>query len=519
MTKKPLILIILDGWGINPRKEGNALYLADMPNINGLFNEYPWTKLDCSGLSVGLPDGQMGNSEVGHLTIGAGRVIYQELTRINNEIKTGEFFKNPAIKDIFERVKSSSKILHLLGLVSDGGVHSHIDHLFALLDMADKEGFKNVFIHAFLDGRDTPPASGRSYIERLQKHLNKTGFGKVATISGRYYAMDRDNRWQRIEKAYKAIRFGDGRSASDPVDAVDRAYKLNETDEFVIPTVIKNNYEPVATVNNGDGIIFFNFRADRAREITKAFTQNNFIFFDRGAKPNLSAFLCLTEYDASFNLPVAFTPQNLKNILGGVISDAGLRQLRIAETEKYAHVTFFFNGGVEKPFEGEDRMLIPSPKDVPTYDKKPEMSAFSIADEVVKHINGDYKFILVNFANGDMVGHTGMMDAAVKACNAVDKCIGRIISKARENKWITILTSDHGNVEQMIDYGTNSPYTAHTTNPVPFVLIDDNRKGVFLKQGGLSDIAPTILELMDIKKPDEMTGNYLIKLNSFDKSL
>ncbi|MBI5892951.1 MAG: 2,3-bisphosphoglycerate-independent phosphoglycerate mutase [Deltaproteobacteria bacterium] len=515
MTVKPLILIILDGWGINPRKEGNAQHFANMPNINGLYKEYPWTKLECSGIAVGLPEGQMGNSEVGHLTIGSGRVIYQELTRINNEIKTGEFFKNPAIQHAFDNLKKSGKDLHLFGLVSDGGVHSHIEHLFALIDMADKQGLKNVFIHAFLDGRDTAPSSGKSYIEKLQKYLNKTGFGKIATISGRYYAMDRDNRWQRIEKAYNAIRFGHGRTALEPVSAVDNAYKLSETDEFVIPTVITNNNKPIAAVNNGDAVLFFNFRADRAREITRAFTQDDFDFFDRGSKPELSTFLCLTEYDCSFNLPVAFPPQNLKNIIGEVISDAGLKQMRIAETEKYAHVTFFLNGGIEKPFNGEDRMLIPSPKDVPTYDKKPEMSAFSITDEVIKHIDGDYKFILVNFANGDMVGHTGIMDAAIKACGAVDECLGRIVFKARENNWVTIITSDHGNVEQMIDYETNSPHTAHTLNPVPFILIDDSKKNISLNKGGLSDIAPTILKLMGINKPDEMTGNCLIKSNSF----
>ncbi|HBO84879.1 MAG: phosphoglycerate mutase (2,3-diphosphoglycerate-independent) [Deltaproteobacteria bacterium GWC2_42_11] len=519
MKVKPLILIVLDGWGMSPRTEGNAQYRAGMLNLTRFYKEYPWTELECSGLAVGLPEGQMGNSEVGHLTIGAGRIIYQELTRINSEIKSGGFFRNIAIRESMRIIRENGKNLHLFGLVSDGGVHSHIEHLFALLDMAHKEGLEDVFIHVFLDGRDTPPTSGKSYIEQLKKYISTKGVGKIATVSGRYYAMDRDNRWQRVEKAYKAIRFGVGRKSADPAAAASDAYNMGETDEFIIPTVIMDNEKPVGTVNDGDGIIFFNFRADRAREITRVFTQDNFTFFDRGVKPVLSIFLCFTEYDADFNLPVAFSPQNLKNILAEVISNSGLKQLHIAETEKYAHVTFFFNGGVEKAFEGEDRILIPSPKDVPTYDKKPEMSAFPITEEVIKHIDGGYSFLLVNFANGDMVGHTGVFEAAVNACMAVDECLGQIVNAAAERNWTVIITSDHGNVEQMLDYETNLPYTAHTTNAVPFILIDNSMDDISLNKGGLSDIAPTILELMNIKKPDEMTGNYLIKLNSFDKSL
>ncbi|MBI5683017.1 MAG: 2,3-bisphosphoglycerate-independent phosphoglycerate mutase [Deltaproteobacteria bacterium] len=513
MSTKPLILIILDGWGINPKKEGNAFFFAGLSNITTFFKEYPWTKLGCSGRAVGLPEGQMGNSEVGHLTIGAGRVIYQELTRINKEIETGGFYKNPKIKQAMQCVKKQDSRLHLIGLVSDGGVHSHTEHLFALIDTAAQEGLKNVFIHAFMDGRDTPPTSGISHIKHLQDYINVKGVGKIATITGRYYAMDRDNRWQRVEKAYRAMRLGQGRYADEPVSAMSHAYDRKETDEFILPTVITSSDKPVATIDNGDGIIFFNFRADRAREITKVFTQDDFAFFDRGIKPELSVFLCLTEYDSGFNLPVAFPSQNLKNILGEVISSYGFKQLRIAETEKYAHVTFFFNGGIEKPFTDEDRILIPSPKDVPTYDKKPEMSAYLITDEVLKHLDRDYKFILINFANGDMVGHTGIMEAAIKACRAVDECLGKIVAKARDNGWITIITSDHGNVEQMLDYETNEPLTSHTTNLVPFVLIDDSKKGIVLKEGGLSDISPTILELMGIDKPHEMTGDSLIKSN------
>lgn len=508
---KPLILIVLDGWGINPRKEGNAQALAMMPFINKTFAEYPHARLETSGLSVGLPKGQMGNSEVGHLTMGAGRVVYQELTRIDREIETGNFFKNKTLLDAMAAIKKTGGALHLLGLVSDGGVHSHINHLFALLNMAKQNGLDNVFIHAFLDGRDTPPTSGKSYIENLQAYLDKTGTGKIATISGRYYAMDRDNRWERVEKAYKALAHGQGHSAKNPIEAVKAAYEKNETDEFVMPTVVTDNNKPVATIKGGDGIIFFNFRADRARELTRAFTQEDFKGFDQGAKLRLSAYVCMTEYDTTFNLPVAFPPQSLKNILGELLSSNKIKQLRIAETEKYAHVTFFFNGGVEKPFPLEERVLIPSPKDVPTYDKKPEMSAYLVTDELVKRMkSGDYQFILVNYANGDMVGHTGIMDAAVKACEVVDECLSKVIAAAREKGWVALITSDHGNIEQMLDYSTHEPYTAHTTNLVSLVLIDDEKKNLCMRKGGLSDVAPTILDLMGMEKPGEMTGKSLI---------
>lgn len=509
---RPLILIVLDGWGINQRKEGNAQALAKMPFVDKIFKEYPHSKLETSGLSVGLPEGQMGNSEVGHLTMGAGRVVYQELTRIDREIETKNFFKNKTLLEAMSAVKKSGGAFHLMGLVSDGGVHSHINHLFALLDMAKQNALDKVFIHAFLDGRDTPPTSGRGYIEQLQAYLDKAGIGRIATISGRYYAMDRDNRWERVEKAYKALRSGDGRWSKGPLEAVDEAYKRGETDEFVLPAVITSNNKPLATINDGDSIIFFNFRADRARELTRTFTQEDCKGFNRGNKPKLSSYVCLTEYDSIFNLPVAFPPQSLKNILSEVLSKNKIKQLRMAETEKYAHVTFFFNGGVEKPFEFEERVLMPSPKEVATYDKKPEMSAYLVTDELVRRIkNADYQFILVNYANGDMVGHTGNMDAAIKACEVINECLEKVIGAARERGWTALITSDHGNIEQMIDYDTNQTYTAHSTNPVPFVLIDDERKNLSLRDGGLSDISPTILELMAIEKPQEMTGKSLIK--------
>ncbi len=512
IVMKPVILIVLDGWGINPRKDGNAQLLAKTPFIDRIFNEYPHTKISTSGLLVGLPEGQMGNSEVGHLTMGAGRIVYQELTRIDREIETGEFYKNKTLLESLSAVKKGKGALHLMGLLSDGGVHSHMNHLFALIEMAKRNGVKDLFIHAFLDGRDTPPTSGKSYIENLQAYLDKTGIGRIATIAGRYYAMDRDNRWERVERAYRTLVAGDGRWSQVPIEAVSDAYRKGETDEFILPTVITDNNKPVAFVKDGDGIIFFNFRADRARELTRAFIEGDFKGFTRRMKPKLSSYVCLTEYDATLNLPVAFSPQSLKNIIAEVLSKKGIRQLRIAETEKYAHVTFFFNGGMEKPFPLEERVLIPSPKEVPTYDKKPEMSAYLVTDELAKRLtSGDYQFILANYANGDMVGHTGVMDAAVKACEVIDECLDRVVSLARESGWITLITSDHGNIEQMKDYATNDPYTAHTTNRVPFVLIDDERKNISLIEGGLSDVAPTILNLMDIKKPDEMTGRSLIQ--------
>lgn len=505
---RPLLLIVLDGWGINPRREGNATLLAKTPNLDRLLKGYPSTRLNTSGLSVGLPPGQMGNSEVGHLTMGAGRVVYQELTRIDQSIDRGEFFQNPVLRGNIARLKEGGGVLHLIGLVSNGGVHSHIDHLFALVDMAKREGLKDLYIHAFLDGRDTPPRSGRGYVESLKGYLERVRLGRIATVSGRYYAMDRDNRWERIEKAYRAMVYGEGRRVENPLTAVDTAYQSGETDEFVLPTVVDRS----GIIKDGDGIIFFNFRGDRARELTKAFTQADFKGFQRNPWPRLTTFVSMTEYDATFNLPVVFPPQNLKNILGEVLSIRGLKQFRIAETEKYAHVTFFFNGGIERPFKGEERLLIPSPRDVPTYDKRPEMSAYQVTEEAVRWIkDGGYSFILINYANGDMVGHTGVLEAAIKACEEVDRCVGRVVEATFERGGIVIITSDHGNVEQMIDYETGASHTAHTTNSVPFILVDDNKRGAELKEGGLTDVAPTVLELMGIEKPEEMTGESLLK--------
>ncbi len=505
---KPVTLIVMDGWGVNPAKEGNAIVEAGTPNLSGLEKAYPHTTLEASGLAVGLPSGQMGNSEVGHLTIGAGRTIYQDFTRITKAIEEGSFQQNPVLNAILINIKESKGSLHLMGLLSDGGVHSHITHLYALIEAAKRNGLERVYVHAFLDGRDTPPDSGRGYMRDLCSFMEKTGLGSVATVSGRYYAMDRDNRWDRVKKAYDAITVGRGREADDPVKAVEDAYERGETDEFVTPTVIKRGDGPVATVDDNDGVIFFNFRADRARELTRAFIEEDFNGFTRKRRPKLTGFVTMTEYDAGFNVPVLFPPQDLKNTLGEVLSSRGIRQFRVSETEKYAHVTFFFNGGVEKAEPGEDRLLIPSVKDVPTYDLCPAMRAREIADAAIDRIGADrYGFVLINFANGDMVGHTGVFDAAVKAVRAVDEAVGRVVEAAKKRGWSVLITSDHGNVEQMKDPATGAPHTAHTTNPVPFILVDDSLKDVTLgKDGGLRDIAPTVLRIMDIEKPRDMEG-------------
>ncbi|MEK6584685.1 MAG: 2,3-bisphosphoglycerate-independent phosphoglycerate mutase, partial [Nitrospirota bacterium] len=456
-----LILIILDGWGINTKKEGNAIALATTPVYDSLLSEYPHTILDASGESVGLPDGQMGNSEVGHLNIGAGRVVYQDLTLINKAIRDGEFHKNTVLLECIRNVKASSGRLHLMGLLSDGGVHSHIAHLFALLDMAKKEGLRDVYIHAFLDGRDTPPQSGIGYLKTVQDYLNNSGIGKIATVSGRYYAMDRDNRWDRVEKAYNAIVSGEGLPAAEPVSAIEKSYAEGVTDEFVIPAVIMDSTKnPVATISDGDGVLFFNFRADRAREITKALTVADFSQFNRKIVPSLCSFTTMKLYDEKMPLPAAFHSVKLVNIIGEVVSNAGLKQFRIAETEKYAHVTYFFNGGEEKPFHGEDRFLIQSPKDVATYDLKPEMCAYQVTEELEKRIrSGEYGFILVNYANPDMVGHTGVLSAGIKAVEVIDECLGRVLSAVRDVNGIACITSDHGDIEQMIEYETGNPHT------------------------------------------------------------
>src|SRR4030065_575619 len=507
-----LILIILDGWGINTRQEGNAIALAETPVYNSLLNEFPHTILDASGESLGLPDGQMCNSEVGHLNIGAGRVVYQDLTLINKSIKDGEFHKNPVFLETFHKVKLSSGRLHLMGLLSDGGVHSHVTHLFALLDMAKKEGLRDVFIHAFMDGRDTSPHSGSGYLKSLQDYLGYTGVGKIASVTGRYYAMDRDNRWDRVEKAYNALTAGEGLTAADPVSAIEKSYTDGITDEFILPTVMVDSAgSPIGTIKDDDCVLFFNFRADRARELTKALTLPDFSQFNRKKVPSLTSFATMKLYDEKMPLPAAFHPVKLPNILCEVVSKAGLKQFRIAETEKYAHVTYFFNDGEEKLFPGEDRYLIPSPKEVATYDQKPEMSAYQVTEELERRIrSGEYGFILVNYANPDMVGHTGVLSAGIKAVEVIDECLGRVLSAVRDVNGIACITSDHGDIEQMIEYDTGNPHTAHTTNLVPFIV---TKKGIQLRPGTgtFADIAPTILDLMGIEQPAEMTGRSLIR--------
>ena len=509
--KKPLLLMILDGWGINPEPEYNAVVLADTPNLDRLLAEYPHTRIRTSGMAVGLPEGQMGNSEVGHLNIGAGRVVYQELTRVTKAIMDGDFYTNPVLLDCIAKVKAAGGKLHLAGLVSDGGVHSHNSHLYALLQLAHREGVKDVMVHCLLDGRDTPPQSGAAYLAQLEAEIKRIGTGKIATVMGRFYAMDRDNRWDRVEMAYNAIVCGKGEERISSAEAIEASYSLGIHDEFMFPAVITENGAPVGKMTDGDGMIFFNFRSDRAREITRAIALNDFKDFKRQCYPKLSGYVCMTEYDATFGLPIAFGATSLSNILGGVLADAGLKQLRIAETEKYAHVTFFFNGGSEVPFPGEDRILIPSPKEVATYDQKPEMSAFAVTDELLAKLDQDlYDVIILNFANCDMVGHSGILGAAIKAVEAVDACVGRIVSKIREKGGVALITADHGNAEQMAD-ANGKPFTSHTNNPVWLLLVDENRKNISLREGGrLADIAPTMLKILGLGQPLEMTGESLV---------
>lgn len=507
-AKRPQVLMILDGWGLNPSCEGNAVCQARTPRLDQLFRDYPSTRIGASGLDVGLPAGQMGNSEVGHLNIGAGRIVYQDLTRITRAIEEGDFFTNPVLNDALDKIRAAGGKLHLMGLLSDGGVHSHNTHLYALVDLARRQGIGDVCIHAFLDGRDTPPQSGAGYLAELEGRLVELGLGRTATVIGRFYAMDRDNRWDRVEQAYQAMTEGVGPVFSGSVEAIEQAYASGQTDEFVEPCVIARS--PAGTVDDGDGIIFFNFRADRAREITRAFTECDFTGFPRNKSPRLASYVCLTEYDASFDLPVAFPPESYRNILGEVIATAGLRQLHIAETEKYAHVTFFFNGGNETPFPGEDRVLIPSPKEVKTYDQKPAMSAPAVAGEMVGRVgSGVYDFIVLNFANPDMVGHSGILPAAVAAMEAVDTCVGQVVDAVLAAGGSLLVTADHGNCEQMVD-GNGKPHTAHTTNPVPLILVDPDRRHARLREGILADLAPTLLDLMGLAKPAEMTGRSLI---------
>ncbi|MBU5437885.1 2,3-bisphosphoglycerate-independent phosphoglycerate mutase [Tissierella sp. MSJ-40] len=508
MTKKPVMLIILDGWGIGKDYPGNAIKLAKTPIFDRLMNEYPNTTLEASELAVGLPKGQMGNSEVGHLNIGSGRIIYQELTRISKAIDDGDFFEKKEFLDAIENVKKNNSKMHLMGLVSDGGVHSHNTHLYGLLELCKKQGLNDVYVHVILDGRDVPPTIGREHVKKLEAKMEELGVGKIATVSGRYYSMDRDKRWERIKLAYDAMTLGVGNENSSPDLAIEKSYDEGVTDEFIIPTVIKENNLPVATVDSRDSIIFFNFRPDRARQITRAFVDENFDGFAREKKVN-PFFVTMTEYDKTIeNVHVAYKNQPPVNTLGEYISKKGLNQLRIAETEKYAHVTFFFNGGVEQPFVNEDRALIPSPK-VATYDLKPEMSAVEVKEEVLNRLRMDkYDLIILNFANPDMVGHTGVVSATIKAIETVDSCLGEIISLLEEKGGNALITADHGNAEMLIDESDSSPITAHTTNRVPLILVGE--KDVKLKEGILADLAPTILELMNLEKPEEMTGNSLI---------
>ncbi len=497
--------MILDGFGYSPDTKGNAIKAAKTPNIDRIMSTCPHTLIGASGLDVGLPDGQMGNSEVGHTNIGAGRIVYQELTRISKEIEEGGFFKNPRLAAAMDAVRGSGA-LHLMGLVSDGGVHSHIDHLFALIDMAKQRGVKELYVHAILDGRDTPPESGEGYVKQLVQKLESAGLGKVATVTGRYYAMDRDNRWERVKKAYDAFVFGEGERADCPVCAVKNSYKNGVTDEFVLPTVCCEG----GRIKAGDSVVFFNFRPDRAREITRTFVDPDFSGFEREGGCFSLNYVCFTEYDATMpNVSVAFMPEELKNTFGEYIGEKGLTQLRIAETEKYAHVTFFFNGGNETPYKGEDRCLIKSPS-VATYDLQPEMSAYLVTDEVVKRIeSGEYDVVILNFANCDMVGHTGVFEAAVKAVEAVDSCVGRVVEAAVGRMGgVVLMTADHGNADRMLDADGVTPFTAHTTNPVPFVVIG---KECSLRDGGrLADIAPTMLGVLGLPVPPEMNGRSII---------
>lgn len=508
---KPVMLMILDGWGKNEAGPGNAISIAETPNLDRLLAEYPVAQLQTSGEAVGLPAGIMGNSEVGHLNIGAGRIVYQDLLRIDRAIDDGSFFSNEVINDAVSNALNNQRALHLMGLVSDGGVHSQFTHLLALLDLAKDKGVERVYVHAILDGRDTPPDGGKEYVSRLQAHIDKIGNGAIASICGRYYAMDRDTRWERTEQAYKLYTQADGTLESDPVAAVAAAYEKGESDEFVKPIALKDTQgNPKACLEDGDSIIFFNFRADRARQITKAFTEDNFEGFKRTTYPQLGRYVCMTVYDEKLPIPIAFTPVHLEDILGEIISRQGLKQLRIAETEKYAHVTYFFNGGEEKPFKNEDRCLVPSPRDIPTYDHKPQMSAVAVTDEVLQRITSQaYDLIVLNFANMDMVGHTGVLEAAIQAVQTVDQCVGRIAEAVLSKGGAMLITADHGNAETMIEKN-GKIHTAHTTNPVHIVLVDDNRKQSQLKSGVLGDIAPTILEIMGIEQPQKMTGKSLI---------
>ena len=504
-------LLILDGFGIGGSDpKSNAILAAGTPNIDRLKAEYCSTAIGASGLDVGLPEGQMGNSEVGHMNMGAGRIVYQELTRITKEINDGDFFKNEALLTAMKNARDNDSAIHFMGLLSDGGVHSHNTHLYGLLEMAKREGLKKVYVHCFLDGRDTPPASGKGYIEELEAKMKEIGVGEIGVISGRYYAMDRDNRWDRVELAYKALTKGEGVKGTDAAEAVQASYDNDKTDEFVLPTVIEKDGKPVTVVQDGDSVVFFNFRPDRAREITRAFCDDDFKGFEREKRLNLT-YVCFTDYDETIpNKLVAFHKVLLHNTFGEYLAAHNMTQVRIAETEKYAHVTFFFNGGVEEPNKGEDRILVKSPK-VATYDLQPEMSAPQVCDKLVEAIKSEkYDVVIINFANPDMVGHTGVESAAVKAVETVDECVGRAVEAVKEVNGQMFICADHGNAEQLVDYETGEPFTAHTTNPVPFILVNADPKYGLREGGCLADIVPTLIELMGMEQPEEMTGKSLL---------
>ena len=510
MSKKPVVLMILDGYGLNEKTDGNAVAEARTPVMDKLMKEYPFVKGNASGMAVGLPEGQMGNSEVGHLNMGAGRIVYQELTRITKEIQDGTFFENPALLGAVENCKKNDSALHFMGLLSDGGVHSHNTHLYGLLELARRNGLEKVYVHCFLDGRDTPPASGKEYAQQLAAKMEEIGVGKIATVMGRYYAMDRDNNYNRVELAYNAMTKGEGLTAPCGICAIQASYDREETDEFVKPTVAQAGGQPVAAIQDGDSVVFFNFRPDRAREITRAFCDDDFKGFDRGARKDIT-FVCFSDYDPTIpNKDVAFHKVSVTNTFGEWLAAQGMTQARIAETEKYAHVTFFFNGGVEEPNAGEDRILVNSPK-VATYDLKPEMSAYQVCDKLTEAIRGgSYDVIIINFANPDMVGHTGVENAAIKAVEAVDECVGRAVEAVKEMDGVMFICADHGNAEQLVDYETGEPFTAHTTNQVPFILVNYDQAYTLREGGCLADIVPTLIQIMGKEQPVEMTGKSLL---------
>ena len=508
--KRPTVLLILDGYGLSEQTEHNAIALADTPVMDRLMEEYPFAKGNASGLAVGLPEGQMGSSEVGHLNMGAGRIVYQDLVRITKEIESGSFFENEALLKAMDNAKENGTSLHIFGLLSDGGVHSHNFHLYALLELAKRRGLNKVYVHCFTDGRDTPPESGKDYIRALQDEMDRIGCGRIATVAGRYYAMDRDNHWDRIEKAYRAITLGEGETADSAMEAVTQSYAKGETDEFILPTVVMENGAPTAVVGDGDSVVFYNFRSDRAKEMTRVFCCEAFDGFDRGPRKQVT-YVCFTDYDATIpNKEVAFEKEEMVNTFGEWLAANGLKQARIAETEKYAHVTSFFNGGKEAPNEGEDRFLIPSPQ-VATYDLQPEMSAQAVCDTLIDKIrSGEYDVIVANFANSDMVGHTGVEKAAVEAVECLDECIGRVVETIREVDGQLFICADHGNAEVMVNEETGEPWTAHTSNPVPFILVNYDPAYCLREGGCLADIAPTLIEMMGMEKPAEMTGKSLL---------